>query len=85
MGQREGRQTGGGLEGGYISRSHGFAYRITRTLGLCQTMEGQEKKIILGLESWCVSWVHYPEGCKQAAQTNTNASLKGLSRDEDGT
>lgn len=48
-------------------------------------MEGQEKKIILGLESWCVSWVHYPEGCKQAAQTNTNASLKGLSRDEDGT
>lgn len=36
------------MEGGYISRSHGFAYRITRTLRLCQTMEGQKKKSHLG-------------------------------------
>lgn len=49
------------MEGGCISRSHNFTYRVTRILGLCQPMEGQIKTT-LGLESWCVSWVHYMEG-----------------------
>lgn len=72
-GGRGSRQTGE-LERGHTSRSHSFAYTVTRILGLCQPIEGQIKAT-LGLESWRVSWVHYQTSCP----TNTNASLKGLS------